>query len=93
MTDGTKASSRREAPVSSTPRSPLSYALRPELDRLEACHIALVGDHDTFGFQHSVKNGPLMPDGRCDVIRHAGHMVSIDQPNICAERIDSFLTG
>jgi pimeloyl-ACP methyl ester carboxylesterase len=34
----------------------------------------------------------LMPNGRCDVIRDAGHLAWIDQLDICAERIGSFLT-
>ena len=76
------------------PRSPLTYALRPELDRLKPPTLLLWGDRDTFGAPAlGQEMARLMPNGRCDVIRNAGHMVWIDQPDICAERIDSFLTS
>jgi pimeloyl-ACP methyl ester carboxylesterase len=35
----------------------------------------------------------LMPKGQCEVIHDAGHLVWLDQPNICAERIGSFIAG
>jgi len=75
------------------PRSTL-HALRPELGGLKPPTLLLWGDHDTFGAPAlGQEMARLMPNGRCDVIRDAGHLAWIDQPDICAERIGSFLTS
>jgi pimeloyl-ACP methyl ester carboxylesterase len=76
------------------PRSSLSYALRPELGGLKPPTLLLWGDRDTFGAPAlGQEMARLMPNGRCDVIRDAGHLAWVDQPDICAERIGSFLTS
>jgi pimeloyl-ACP methyl ester carboxylesterase len=77
-----------------SPASTLTYALRPDLGRLEPPTLMLWGDKDTFGPPTvGEEMAGLMPNGRCEVISDAGHLVWLDQPNICAERIASFIAG
>jgi pimeloyl-ACP methyl ester carboxylesterase len=72
--------------------STLTYALRPELGRLKPPTLMLWGDKDTFGPPTlGQEMARLMPDGRCEVIPDAGHLAWLDQPNICAEQIGTFL--
>jgi pimeloyl-ACP methyl ester carboxylesterase len=73
--------------------STLTYTLRPELGGLEAPTLMLWGDKDTFGPPTiGQEMARLMPNGRCEVIPDAGHLAWFDQPDICAQRIMSFLT-
>jgi pimeloyl-ACP methyl ester carboxylesterase len=75
-----------------SPASTLTYSLRPELGRLEPPTLMLWGDKDTFGPPAvGEEMARLMPKGQCEVIHDAGHLVWLDQPNICAERIASFI--
>ena len=77
-----------------SPASTLTYALRPELGGLKPPTLMLWGDKDTFGPPTlGEEMAHLMPNGRCEVIPDAGHLVWLDQPNICAERIGSFIAG
>lgn len=72
--------------------STLSYALRPELGRLRAPTLLLWGDRDTFGPPSlGEEMAKLMVDGRCVVIPDAGHLPWLDNVDLCAEHIRSFL--
>jgi pimeloyl-ACP methyl ester carboxylesterase len=72
--------------------SGLSYALRPELHNLAAPTLLLWGEKDTFGPPSlGQEMARLMPNGRCDVIPDAGHLAWMDQLDLCAEKIRTFL--
>jgi len=72
--------------------SRLTHALRPELDGLKPPALILWGDNDTFGPPTlGQEMARLMPRGRCEVIPDAGHSVFVDQPELCAHLIGSFL--
>jgi pimeloyl-ACP methyl ester carboxylesterase len=72
--------------------SPLTFALRPELGGLQPPTLLLWGEKDSFGPPTlGQEMARLMPNGRCDVIPDAGHLAWLDQPEICIERIRTFL--
>jgi len=74
------------------PRSPLTHALRPELGGMKPPTLLLWGEKDTFGPPTlGQEMAQLMPNARCDAIPDAGHLVWLDQLDVCTERIRSFL--
>jgi pimeloyl-ACP methyl ester carboxylesterase len=75
-----------------SPTSTLTYALRPELKRLRVPTLLLWGDRDTFGPPTlGQEMADLMPDARCEVIPDAGHLPWLDNPDLCAQLMRSFL--
>jgi len=77
-----------------SPRSMLSYSLRPELGSLRPSTLLLWGDKDTFGPPSlGEEMAALMPDARCRVVADAGHLPWLDYPERCAEEIHSFFSG
>lgn len=73
--------------------STLTYALRPELHNLAAPTLLLWGEKDTFGPPMlGQEMARLMPNGRCEVIPDAGHLAWMDQLDICAEKVSTFLS-
>jgi len=74
--------------------STLTYALRPELGQLATPTLFLWGDKDTFGPPAwGQEMARLMPHARCEVIADAGHLPFVDQPEVCARLVESFLTA
>jgi pimeloyl-ACP methyl ester carboxylesterase len=72
--------------------STLTYALRPELPQLKVPTLFVWGEKDTFGSPTlGQEMAGLMPNGRCIAIPDAGHLVWLDQLELCAENISSFL--
>jgi pimeloyl-ACP methyl ester carboxylesterase len=73
-------------------RRGLTYALRPELKNLRPETLFIWGDKDTFGPPTlGQEMAALAPHARCEVIRGAGHLVWLDEPEQCAKLIISFL--
>jgi len=73
-------------------RRGLTYALRPELKNLRPETLFIWGDKDTFGPPTlGQEMASLAPHARCEVIRGAGHLVWLDEPEQCAKLIISFL--
>ncbi len=72
--------------------STLTYALRPELSTLQPPTLFLWGERDPFGPPKlGQEMARLVPVGRCEVIPEAGHLPWLDQPDLCARLIESFL--
>ncbi len=72
--------------------STLSYALRPELVRLRAPTLLLWGERDTFGPPTLGKEmAALMPVGHCEVIPDAGHLPWLDDTDLVAQHVRTFL--
>ena len=70
----------------------LAYALRPELKRLVPETLFIWGDKDQFGPPAlGQEMASLALHARCEVIRDAGHLVWLDQPNECARITLDFL--
>jgi len=64
----------------------LTYALRPELKNLRPETLFIWRDKDTFGPPAlGQEMASLAPRARCEVIRDAGHLVWLDQPEQCAK--------
>ena len=73
-------------------RRGLTYALRPELKNLRPETLFIWGDKDTFGPPTlGQEMASLAPCARCEVIRGAGHLVWLDEPEQCAKLTISFL--
>lgn len=74
------------------PRSVLTHSLRPELSNLRCPTLFLWGEKDTFG-PPSLGNemARLIPGARCVIVPDAGHALWLDQPEICAREIASFV--
>jgi len=72
--------------------STLSYALRPELGRLRAPTLLIWGERDTFGPPTLGKEmAALMPVGHCEVIPDAGHLPWLDDADLVAQHVRTFL--
>jgi pimeloyl-ACP methyl ester carboxylesterase len=73
-------------------RRGLTYALRPELKNLKPETLFIWGDKDTFGPPTlGQEMASLAPHARCEVIRGAGHLVWLDEPEQCAKLTIGFL--
>jgi pimeloyl-ACP methyl ester carboxylesterase len=76
-----------------SPRSVLTYALRPELKTVRCPTLFLWGEKDTFGPPSlGYEMAALIPGSRCLTVPDAGHSVWVDQPEFCARKILSFLS-
>jgi pimeloyl-ACP methyl ester carboxylesterase len=72
--------------------STLTYKLRPELPNLAVPTLLLWGEKDAFGAPSlGLEMAALMKNARCEVIPDAGHVAWLDQLNLCAEKLESFL--
>lgn len=70
----------------------LTYTLRPELKNLRPQTLFIWGDKDTFGPPTlGQEMAALAPHARCEVVRDAGHLVWLDQPEVCAKVTINFL--
>lgn len=70
----------------------LTYTLRPELKNLRPQTLFIWGDKDTFGPPIlGQEMAALAPHARCEVVRDAGHLVWLDQPEACAKLTINFL--
>lgn len=77
-----------------SPASTLTYALRPELKSLQTPTLFLWGDRDTFGPPMLGREmAALMPRARCEVIQDAGHLPWLDDTELCAQHLRTFLSG
>jgi pimeloyl-ACP methyl ester carboxylesterase len=73
--------------------SQCTYKLRPELAHLNVPTLFLWGDKDTFAPpSFGQEMAQLMPNGQCEVVADAGHLVWLDKLDLCAERVGSFLS-
>ena len=69
-----------------------TYALRPELKGLKAPTVFIYGDKDMEGPPSLAREmAALVPNGHCEIIPDAGHLVWLDQPNSCMRIINEFL--
>lgn len=73
-------------------RSPLTYALRPQLSRLTAPTLFVWGAEDRLGPPALADEmASLMPDARTMTVPDAGHLVWLDQPEVVARVVLDFL--
>ncbi len=64
----------------------------PELKNLRPETLFIWGDKDAFGPPIlGQEMAALAPHARCEVIRGAGHLVWLDEPEQCAKLVISFL--
>jgi pimeloyl-ACP methyl ester carboxylesterase len=73
-------------------QSVLTHALRPELNKVRCPTLFLWGKKDAFGppsLGHEMAE--LIPRAVCVTVPDAGHAVWLDQPDICAREIESFV--
>jgi pimeloyl-ACP methyl ester carboxylesterase len=73
-------------------RNGLAYALRPELKNLKPPTLFIYGDKDLEGppsLAHEMAE--LAPNGRCEIVEDAGHLVWLDQPRTCTKLLLNFL--
>src|ERR1700761_2062385 len=69
-----------------------TYALRPELKKLRPPTLFIYGDKDMEGPPSLAREmAQLTPNGRCEIVADAGHLVWLDQPNACLRIIKEFL--
>jgi serine/threonine protein kinase/pimeloyl-ACP methyl ester carboxylesterase/tetratricopeptide (TPR) repeat protein len=70
-----------------------TYALRPEFKGLRPATLFLWGDRDGLGGgpTSGKEMAALAPHARCEVIKDAGHMPWLDQPEVCARLTVEFL--
>jgi 2-hydroxy-6-oxonona-2,4-dienedioate hydrolase len=69
-----------------------THALGPELGRLTAPTLFLWGDKDPLGTPEAGRAlAARMPDAQVRVVPEAGHLVWLDQPDLCAEAMIDFL--
>jgi pimeloyl-ACP methyl ester carboxylesterase len=69
-----------------------TYHLRPELKGLRPATLFVWGDEDKFGpptLGEEMAN--MAPHARCEVLRDAGHLPWLDQPERCSELVIEFL--
>jgi pimeloyl-ACP methyl ester carboxylesterase len=70
-----------------------TFALRPELAKLEVPTLFLWGDKDPFGAPSvGVETAALMPQARVQVVTDAGHLPWLDQPDFCGQQVAAFLS-
>ena len=73
---------------------PLTYALRPELEKLSVPTLLIWGDKDAFGSPgRGAEMAALMPRGRLEIVQDAGHLVWVDQPDKCTDLVCKFLNN
>ncbi len=73
-------------------RMTVTHALMPELEKLAAPTLFLWGDRDPFGTPAIGRMlADRMPDARLQVVADAGHLVWLDQPEVCAAAVSAFL--
>jgi pimeloyl-ACP methyl ester carboxylesterase len=73
-------------------RNGLAYALRPELKNLKPPTLFIYGDKDIEGPPPLAREmAGLVPNGRCEIVADAGHLVWLDQPRVCAKLLLDFL--
>lgn len=69
-----------------------TYHLRPELKDLRPATLFLWGDQDKLGPPTlGEEMARLVPKARCEVLRDAGHLAWLDQPDRCARLTLEFL--
>jgi pimeloyl-ACP methyl ester carboxylesterase len=69
-----------------------TYALRPELKNLKPPTLFIYGDKDMEGpTSLAWEMAELIPNGRCEIVADAGHLVWLDQPRVCAKLMLDFL--
>ena len=70
----------------------LTYALRPELKNLKPRTLFLWGDKDIEGPPSLAQEmAALAPRATCEIVTDAGHLVWLDQPELCTRRMIDFL--
>jgi pimeloyl-ACP methyl ester carboxylesterase len=73
-------------------RNGLTYALRPELKNLKPPTLFIYGDKDMEGPPSLAQEmAELAPNGRCEIVADAGHLVWLDQPSVCTKLVLDFL--
>ena len=73
-------------------RNCCTYALRPELKNLKTPTLFIYGDKDMEGLPSLAHEmAELVPNGRCEIVADAGHLVWLDQPRVCAKLLLDFL--
>jgi len=71
----------------------LTYALRPELSRIQSPTLFAWGDHDGCSPSWGQEMCAIMPHARLEVIPDAGHLPWLDAPQQVASLLRSFLTA
>src|SRR5262245_46787586 len=68
-----------------------THQLRPELKNLRPPTLIIWGDQDKLGpATLGVEMAQLAPNARCEVVRDAGHLPWLDQPEACARLVIEF---
>ena len=72
-----------------------TYALRPELKGLRPATLLIWGDRDSLGTGAAMgkEMAAIAPHARCEVLKNAGHLPWLDQPERCAQMTLEFLKG
>jgi pimeloyl-ACP methyl ester carboxylesterase len=71
---------------------PLTYALRPELKNLKPTTLFIWGDQDKLGpAMLGNEMASMIPHARCEVVKEAGHLPWLDQPELCIRLTRDFL--
>jgi pimeloyl-ACP methyl ester carboxylesterase len=71
---------------------PLTYALRPELKNLKPPALFIWGDQDKLGpAMLGNEMASMIPHARCEVVKEAGHLAWLDQPELCIRLTRDFL--
>jgi len=66
---------------------------KDELNSLRMPVLVLIGDQDMINNEKSIEEAKaLLPNAQTDIIENAGHMLSIDQPEIVNQKILGFLS-
>ena len=76
-----------------TTRPRLTFALRPELGRIQQPALFVWGDRDGCPPSWGADLAALIPNARLDVIPGAGHLPWLDEPERVAGLLRAFLTG
>jgi pimeloyl-ACP methyl ester carboxylesterase len=71
----------------------LTNRLIPELGRVTAPTLFLWGEKDPLATpEEGQRVADAIPGSRFQLVEHAGHLVWLDQPDVCADAISAFLT-
>ena len=69
-----------------------TYALRPELKNLKPETLFIWGEKDKFGPPKlGQEMASIIPNGRCEIVQDAGHLLWLDQLERCASMTIEFL--
>jgi pimeloyl-ACP methyl ester carboxylesterase len=70
----------------------LHYKLWPELAQLNVPTLFLWGDKDLDPPSLGEEMAQRMPDAHCEAVADAGHILWLDKLDLCADRVNSFLS-